>query len=330
MTQSGSENAPLILCCEDEPHLRADIADELREAGYRVVEAASGPNALAALQSLHPDLILCDIMMPGLDGYCVLERLRHDHPLLADVPFVFLTALSPSDAVVKGKRAGADDYLTKPIDYDLMLATIDARLRQVRRWREGLPAASRIGQTLLERLNIGVLVFDRTGSLSYANPVAATLLEVPGASGGAPRLPAPLPRSVKELCQAALAEQERSISVRLGCEDHDQELITVLYSRPLAGAAESEPAVIAFLTNPAQRQPLSPQCLAELFELTPSETQVAIKLAEGKRPDEIAETLAVSPTTVAFHLRNIFSKTDTNRQADLVALLLSLPLRQAA
>src|SRR5699024_1507946 len=125
--------------------------------------------------------------------------------------FVFLTALSDPREVVAGKRFGADDYLVKPIDYDLLLATVEARLRQVGRIRDA-------------RQNT-------------AAPLDATL------------------------------------------------------SR-------------------------------DSYELTPAESRVAIALSEGNQPLEVAHSLNISRTTVAFHLRNIYAKTGTNRQAELVALLL--------
>ncbi len=122
-----------VLCVEDQCHLRQDIIDELSAAGYDAVGAADGREALDVLETIRPHLILCDISMPRLDGYGLLETVRGRHTHLADVPFVFLTALNQRDEIIHGKRAGADDYLVKPIDYDLLLATIEARLRQVSR-----------------------------------------------------------------------------------------------------------------------------------------------------------------------------------------------------
>src|SRR5690554_444250 len=116
---NGQHAPPVILCIEDEPDLRRDIADELSEAGYAVLEACDGQQALDLLDSSSPDLILCDISMPDLNGYDVLSTVRakgRDH---AETPFVFLSALGDPREIVEGKRLGADDYLIKPIDYDL-------------------------------------------------------------------------------------------------------------------------------------------------------------------------------------------------------------------
>lgn len=122
-----------ILCIEDEAALRRIIADELRDAGLEVIEAGDGEEGLAAILHLRPDLVLCDVTMPGLSGYDVLGRLRSRCDALADIPFVFLSALADRKDVIAGRQLGADDYLTKPIDLDLLLATVETRLARVRR-----------------------------------------------------------------------------------------------------------------------------------------------------------------------------------------------------
>ncbi|RYG29115.1 MAG: response regulator, partial [Burkholderiales bacterium] len=132
MTSSPNEPAQfLILCVEDERRLRANVVEELRDAGYGVIEADDGQAALDLLVEHTPDLVLCDITMPRMGGYELLSAVRASQTAIANVPFVFLTALSDRLAVIEGKSAGADDFLTKPIDFDLMLATIRSRLDQV-------------------------------------------------------------------------------------------------------------------------------------------------------------------------------------------------------
>lgn len=212
MTTPRQRRGYLILCVEDEPDLLRDIGEELIEAGYTTAQATSGDEALTWLHIHRPDLILCDISMPGADGFDVLEAVQAKGADYSDIPFVFLTALSDPREVVAGKRQGADDYLVKPIDYDLLLATVEARLRQVRRIVDARPA------------------------------------------------------------------------------------------------------------NDAQ---IDANTLHARFELTPAETRVAAALCEGLQPMQVADRLNISRTTVAFHLRNIYAKTGTNRQAELVALLLT-------
>ncbi len=202
---------PLVLCIEDEETLRRDIADELAEADYIVVEASNGREALDLLSDTRPDLILCDISMPGINGYEMLKAVQARGSNYIDIPFVFLSALGDPREIVQGKRLGADDYLVKPVDYDLLLATVHARLRQVARIRSAHPV-------------------DGTGT--------------------------------------------------------DMATLSASYG------------------------------------LTPAEARIALELVEGKKLAQIAIFFEISRTTVAFHMRNIFQKTGTSRQAELVALLL--------
>lgn len=207
----AGQRQPVILCVEDEVQLRHDIRDELVEAGYNVVEAADGRQALEKLAQIRPDLILCDISMPVLNGYDLLMEVQNQWPDHADIPFVFLSALADPAHVVDGKRLGADDYLVKPVDYDLLLATVEARLRQI----------------------------DRVRSVRPAEPVVADFA-----------------------------------------------------------------------------------VLVETFGLTPTEVRLAEALTQGGTLAQIAADFDVSRSTIAFHMSNIFQKTGTGRQAELVALLL--------
>ncbi|MEO5374363.1 MAG: response regulator [Alphaproteobacteria bacterium] len=124
---------PVILCIEDDPILRKQIVEELRFSDYETLEATNGREGLAAVIAHKPDLVLSDVMMPEMDGYAFVETLRNEHPELADIPVVLLTALADREQVIKGKRLGVEDYVTKPVDYELLLATIEARLAQVTR-----------------------------------------------------------------------------------------------------------------------------------------------------------------------------------------------------
>lgn len=121
-----------ILCVEDEIMLLEDLREELEEAGYTVATAKNGVKAIAEIKTAKPDLILCDMMMPEMDGPQLLKYVRQELPSMTSVPFIFLTARATRDDIIAGKRMGGDDYLTKPIDYDLLLATVETRLRQVK------------------------------------------------------------------------------------------------------------------------------------------------------------------------------------------------------
>ena len=118
-----------ILVIEDEPEMRRNIMALLRFNEYEPIEAENGRRGVELARREKPDLILCDLMMPELDGYGVLETLHRD-AVLTLIPFVFLTAKGDKDDLRSGMNLGADDYLTKPVaNADLILA-IEARLRR--------------------------------------------------------------------------------------------------------------------------------------------------------------------------------------------------------
>ena len=128
---------PRILVVEDDDDLRGILAGRFADAGYRVDEAATGPDALAAVEAALPDLVLLDVMLPGLDGVEVCRRLRALHPLLY---IVMLTARADEMDRVIGLEVGADDYVTKPFSLHELVARVRAALRRVQAVRERVAA----------------------------------------------------------------------------------------------------------------------------------------------------------------------------------------------
>ena len=133
-----------VLLIEDDEAQRFVAAFALKKAGHAVREAADGPSGVAAARAQHPDVIVCDVMMPGMTGYEVLGELRGD-PGLATVPVILLTAMSDRKHMRQGMSAGADDYLTKPYRPDELCEAIRAALarRQAREqaFRDSLTGA---------------------------------------------------------------------------------------------------------------------------------------------------------------------------------------------
>jgi len=128
-----AETRKRILCIEDDRETAALIAEELVERGFEVSVAHDGRTGLAAILKNMPDLVLSDISMPVMSGFELLERLTALEPRFAKMPFVFLTALTDRDDELKGRQLGADDYVTKPIDFDVLTTIINARLAGVAR-----------------------------------------------------------------------------------------------------------------------------------------------------------------------------------------------------
>jgi|SRR5579885_206374 DNA-binding NarL/FixJ family response regulator len=127
------ETRKKILCIEDDRETAALIAEELVDRGYDVAVAHDGREGLAAILKIMPDLVLSDISMPVMSGFELLDRLVALAPRFSRMPFVFLTALTDRDSELKGRQLGADDYVTKPIDFELLAAIVAARLNGVAR-----------------------------------------------------------------------------------------------------------------------------------------------------------------------------------------------------
>jgi len=125
-----------ILLIEDDREAAALIAEELSERGLEISIAHSGQEGLLSIMRSTPDLVLCDVSMPSMTGFEVLQRLNELAPRFGKVPLVFLTGLADRDSELKGRRLGADDYVTKPIDYDRLVLIINARIAGVARPKE--------------------------------------------------------------------------------------------------------------------------------------------------------------------------------------------------
>jgi len=128
-----------ILLIEDNASLRRNIAQILTIEGYQVLCAADGATGLQMLRESKPALILCDIMMPGMDGYEILAQVRADSAL-ASLPFIFLTAKGDMPDLRTGMALGADDYLSKPVTSGDLLAAVRTRLQRHSQVRSFTPS----------------------------------------------------------------------------------------------------------------------------------------------------------------------------------------------
>src|SRR6185503_12136338 len=118
-----------ILVIEDEPEMRRNITTLLRYYHYEPVAAANGREGVEAARRDRPDLILCDVMMPELDGHGVLQALQVEASL-ARIPFIFLTAKGEKEDLRSGMNLGADDYIAKPVSNADLILAIEVRLRR--------------------------------------------------------------------------------------------------------------------------------------------------------------------------------------------------------
>jgi DNA-binding response OmpR family regulator len=151
-----------ILVVDDQPDILENIELILSIEGYHVLAAADGPEALDLLQAHAVDLILADIAMPRMNGYQLFERVR-ENPQWLPIPFLFLTARAMDSDIRYGKELGVDDYLTKPIQPEDLLAAVQGRLRRARELASLIPQAAEAKGAAVpptEVLDLGRLCID--------------------------------------------------------------------------------------------------------------------------------------------------------------------------
>ena len=174
---------PRILLVEDDPTIRAMTQLSLQRDGFAVDTAADGAAGLAQFRSQLPDLVLLDVMLPGMDGVSVCRRIRQD----SVVPIVMLTARTDPIDVVLGLEAGADDYVTKPFEPSILAARLRAVLRRVAR-HDASPVL-RIRELVIDRDGMEVQVAGEPVSLTPTEyRLLLELAEHPGVVCGRERL----------------------------------------------------------------------------------------------------------------------------------------------
>ncbi len=145
-----------ILIVEDETTLQETLAYNLKKQGYEVETASDGATALQIARQSHPDLIILDIMLPGLDGFEVCRLLRQE----MSTPILMLTAKDDEIDRVVGLEVGADDYMTKPFSMRELMARIKAMLRRVRMIREEMEKIENLPSPQTQKLIFGNLLID--------------------------------------------------------------------------------------------------------------------------------------------------------------------------
>jgi len=155
----AAETVKKVLVIEDEPSIRNNIMLMLKAERYTALGAENGRVGLDLARSDPPDLILCDVMMPEMDGFAVLEALRAE-PRFAEIPFIFLTALDDRSSMRRGMNLGADDYLPKPFTRNELLEAVNSRLKKFESLTQALaarlvPHQDRLTQKFREKISGG-------------------------------------------------------------------------------------------------------------------------------------------------------------------------------
>jgi DNA-binding response OmpR family regulator/DNA-binding CsgD family transcriptional regulator len=287
--------AAKVLVVDDTPANVSLLLDALTEAGHELLVAESGKSALALLEHNLPELILLDVVMPGLDGFATCQQIKA-RAEWRDIPVLFMTALNEPDEKVRAFAAGAVDYITKPAYPPEVLARVAAHL-QIRALQTSLAdeLALRVEaeNQLSQSLDRAVVLADAAGRIVFSSRLAEDLLHkhFPG------RVPGTLPVQL---------DATAPLAVRRFAEPGRTDLVMfVLEER---GA------------------PPGPAALMKLG-LTPREAEVLYWVAQGKSNPDTATILGSSVRTVHKHMEHIFQKLglETRNAAALAALEILRP-----
>lgn len=217
--------APTVLIVDDTAHSRLLLTLLLQSEGYRLVEASDGPEGLAAAQRESPDVILLDVMMPGMDGFEVCRRIR-ELDRLREVPILLLTALDDRKSRLEGLSAGADDFITKPID----TSELRIRLRtitRINRFRMLYEERAKFEQAINHAPD-GLIVTDQDGAMTLVNAAARAILSAD----------APLNGRFADLLPPAAAEQLAARQAQPGVTVHRPFATELTYARRFPNQVE--------------------------------------------------------------------------------------------
>jgi len=280
----------MILIVDDADDTRELLSEFIEAEGYSAQCAASGEEALRALETLQPDLILLDAVMPGLDGFETCRRIKSHEPT-AHIPVVFMTGLSETEHVVQGLSAGGVDYVTKPLVLDELAARIRVHVANARTTRSAMNALDSAGASLFS--------CDASGRIVWATPEAQRVLD---------ELDLPAVEELRALLRDCLTGAgEGSTSIACGLHRFD-----------LTEMGQAAPGQRLFKLI-RSTEGMETVLLQQAFSLTPREADVLLWTARGKSNKDMSEILNISARTVNKHLEQIFIKIGVENRASAAA-----------
>ncbi|MDP2284299.1 MAG: response regulator transcription factor [Pseudohongiella sp.] len=307
---SKKSHSNVVLVVDDSPESLSFVNDTLEDAGYNVLVALEGRQALTIARRIRPDMILMDAIMPNKDGFETCRELRAI-PELAAIPVIFMTGLSDSASIVKGLEAGGVDYLTKPIKPEELLARMSVHLNNARLTSSAYNALDSAGQHLFS--------VSRQGRILWATPQTLALFARAGASEDwqTSSLATALQQWFSPPAQRE-PEQMLSLAVTSGSGASLQEKrLSVTFIRHI-----NEDEKLLRLSEAAETT--GEDLLREKLNLTKRESEVLAWISQGKTNWEAAQILQMSPRTVNKHLEQIFKKLSVQNRTAAARIALSV------
>jgi CheY-like chemotaxis protein/DNA-binding CsgD family transcriptional regulator len=302
MERLEAENRDIVLIVDDVPENLALLHDALDEAGYTVLVATNGEDALQRARNSRPDVILLDALMPGMDGFEVAQRMKTDFTT-QHIPIIFMTGLTETEHVVAAFASGGADYVIKPIKPQEVLVRISAHMLNARQMKQARSALDDYGQaTVVLRETDGRLIWQTPGARKllreyfdidseHIHPFLLPWVTKAQQAGVEGREPPPV---VVKDSRRLLAKLQT-----LADQGHDGELLIVLRE-------ESHATVI--------------EALMTAFQLTTREAEVLYWVIYGKTNRDIGDILKSSHRTVNKHLEHVFEKLGVETRTAAAAL----------
>lgn len=299
----------IIMIIDDTPDNLALLSDTLSEADYRVLIATDGLSALEQITYLKPDIILLDVIMPGIDGFETCHRLK-SNPTWCDIPIIFMTALSDLDYLLRGFHEGAVDYIVKPIRPPEVLARIDVQLTQIRMLQRA--------EQVLSQSDIAALAIDAQGMITWLTPIGTEWLTAFANAHALAYdpcvdklLPTPIYEWFMTLLQDGNVFETSPIFQRYAL---DIEFLIRI------NPCEKDNEYLLILEKHSGEWDLD--IVRSTFGLTFRETEILMWISRGKTNKEIGVIVGSSARTVSKHLENIFGKLGVASRAAAVSTVL--------
>lgn len=282
---------PVVLVVDDSPDSLGMINTALDQAGYTVLVALNGQQALDIVDRIKPDVVLMDAVMPVMDGFEACRILRKTLPL---TPVIFMTGLTDVEHIVKAFEHGGNDYITKPILPEELLARISAHVKRAEMINNAHIA--------LDQARQFVLAIDAAGDILWVTPETGELLAGYGIDHR--RRDNPLNQALGRW----LADTDNDLVLR----SKDKPLIIRYFK-----AINSHQHLLRVI---GENQLMDADALEAHLPLTKREAEVLLWVAHGKTNQEIGEILSMSPRTVNKHLQQIYPKIHVDNRAGATAV----------
>lgn len=317
-------DGPVVLIVDDVPENLSVLHDTLDETGHTVLVALNGEAALARARQAHPDVVLLDALMPGMDGFEVARRLKAD-PDTAHIPIIFMTGLTDTEHLVNALAAGGVDYVTKPVKPQEVIARMGVHLRTARQARRGAVEQQQARNALDAFGYATITVRERDGRLMWQTPLARDLL-LRYCGTEAPQTPAEvlqwLRRHLPELQRTDRAPAEPP---RLTLENGPRRLtfrLHLVVGDPADASPNGEGGDWLIVMQETSDASVL-EALVQAFGLTAREAEVLYWVAKGKINRDIGDILGASPATVKKHLERIHAKLGVETRTAAAAMAIN-------